>query len=341
MMDIILTSLGFIASALLAGVMGFAIQRGATCTVAAVNEVVEKRQFRRLLAMVEASVWVAGGLLIAQSLHLLGNMPAGYPVTSFTVLGGALLGLGAFVNGACVFGAIARLGSGQWAYAVTPVGFYVGCLSADYVFSPPVFQKLAHGSVVLQAPSWVAVAFVAFALWRLGLPLFAAMRRKSHDPAGHGSPAQFGRVIAMRVWSPHAATTVIGITFFFMLLLVGAWAYTDVLMELARSMMARSLVARSVLLAALLLGAMLGGWTAGLFRSTPISGRSLLVCFTGGMLMAWGSLLIPGGNDGLILVGMPLLWPYAWLAFATMCLSIGLAMLARKALAQPIAGQSA
>jgi toxin CptA len=302
---------------------------------------VEKRRFTRLLAMAEASVWVTGGLLIAQSLHLPGTMPAGYPVTGFTVLGGALLGLGALVNGACVFGAIARLGSGQWAYAVTPVGFYLACLTADYVFSPPAFTKLAHGSFVLQAPSWVAVAFVVFALWRLGRPLSANMRRQSHDVAGHAFPAPFGRMIAMRVWSPHAATTVIGITFFFMLLLAGAWAYTDVLMELARSMMARSLVARSVLLAALLLGAMLGGWTAGLFRSTPVSGRQLLACLAGGMLMGWGSLLIPGGNDGLILVGMPLLWPYAWLAFATMCLSIGLAMIARKALAQPVAEQGA
>ena len=42
--------------------------------------------------------------------------------------------------------------------------------------------------------------------------------------------------------------------------------------------------------------------------------------------MAFGSLLIPGGNDGLILVGMPLLWPYAWAAFATMCLTIAAAM---------------
>ena len=36
--------------------------------------------------------------------------------------------------------------------------------------------------------------------------------------------------------------------------------------------------------------------------------------------------LIPGSNDGLILVGMPLLWPYAWLAIATMCLAIWAAM---------------
>lgn len=52
----------------------------------------------------------------------------------------------------------------------------------------------------------------------------------------------------------------------------------------------------------------------------------LLKCFSGGLLMGWGSLLIPGGNDGLVLVGIPLLWPYAWVAFLTMCVSIGVAL---------------
>jgi toxin CptA len=107
-----------------------------------------------------------------------------------------------------------------------------------------------------------------------------------------------------------------------MLLLVGAWAYTDVLAELARGMM-HSLLARALLLLCLLLGAVLGGWTAGRFRHTPIGPAAVFRCLAGGVLMGWGSLLIPGGNDGLILVGMPLLWPYAWVAFATMCVSIG------------------
>jgi len=48
--------------------------------------------------------------------------------------------------------------------------------------------------------------------------------------------------------------------------------------------------------------------------------------------MAWGSLLIPGSNDGLILVGMPLLWPYAWLAFGTMCVTIAAALWLRRRL---------
>jgi toxin CptA len=49
--------------------------------------------------------------------------------------------------------------------------------------------------------------------------------------------------------------------------------------------------------------------------------------------MGWGTLLIPGGNDGLILVGLPLAWPYAWAAFATMVATIAGAMLAARRLA--------
>jgi len=54
------------------------------------------------------------------------------------------------------------------------------------------------------------------------------------------------------------------------------------------------------------------------------------------VLMGWGSLLLPGGNDGLILVGMPLGWPYAWLAIATMCATIAVAQLAGHRFAQPL-----
>lgn len=315
-MEIVLNSLAFAIAALCAGVMGFAIQRGGTCTVAAMDEVVGKRRFNRLIALAEASLWVAGGLLVAQSLHLLGQMPAGYALSQWTVFGGVLLGLGAYVTGACVFGAIARLGSGEWSYVAAPVGFYVGCASVGVVFSPPAAHKLAEDSPIFQAPMWVALPFVCFVAWRLLRPLLA--RR----------PAL--KELAGKVWSPHAATTVIGIAFLLMLLLVGSWAYTEVLADLARGM-ASSLVAKGLLLLALFLGAMWGGWTAGRFRSQRVSTVMLLRCFAGGAMMGWGTLLIPGANDGLILVGMPLLWPYAWLAFATMCVSIGAALLVQRA----------
>jgi Sulphur transport len=308
-MEVVMASLAFLVAAACAGVMGYAIQRGATCTVAAVDEVLSRGSANRLTSLLEASLWVAGGLLVAQALGMLPAMPAGHALSGWTVAGGTLLGLGAWVNRACVFGAIARFGSGEWTYAVTPLGYYVGCLTVGAVFAPPAHAPLPQGSPVLQAPAWAAVAFLVYAAGRIAWPL----RREGW------------RGLAARVWAPHAATIVIGIAFVAMLLLVGgSWAYTDVLAELARGM-AGSLPARIVLLLALLLGAVAGGWTAGRLRSTRVVPVQLLRCFSGGVLMAWGSLLIPGSNDGLILVGMPLLWPYAWVAFGTMCVVIALA----------------
>ena len=63
-------------------------------------------------------------------------MPVGYAVTGWTIAGGALLGLGAFVGRACVFGAIARFGNGEWSYLMVPVGFFAGCATVGPLFMP-------------------------------------------------------------------------------------------------------------------------------------------------------------------------------------------------------------
>ena len=324
-MEIALNSLAFIGAALCAGIMGFAIQRGGTCTVAAVDEVIDMRKADRLIALAEASLWVAGGLALASAMHWPLKMPAGYSVTLWTVLGGALLGFGAFINQACVFGAIARFGSGEWAYLATPAGFYAGCASVESTFMPAPAQLLAEVSPVLRGSGWIGWLFLVFVGWRVLKPAL-----------GVRTPAR-ARQLAAKVWTPHAATTVIGIAFFFMLLLVGSWAYTETLADLARMHMSAGLAAKLVLLLALLGGAWWGGKTAGRFRSLRVGSAQLARCFTGGLLMGWGSLLIPGSNDGLILIGMPLLWPYAWLAFGTMCSTVAAALLVRKAMAPRLA----
>ena len=312
-------SAAWLVSILCVGVMGFAIQRGATCTVAAVDEVLSNRRAHRLMAMLEASLWVAGGLALAQLAHLPGSMPGGYEISAWTVVGGALLGLGAWANGACVFGAVARLGSGQWAYAATPLGFYAGCLTVPPLFAPTAANKLVDPSPLFQAAELFALLFVAFVLWRLR-PGLLALR----------SPDKF-HGLGQKVWAPHAATVVIGISFVSTLLLAGRWAYTDVLADLAQAMDLKTAAGVVSLLPVLLLlalyaGALIGGLTAGCWQSTRVSAAQLLRCFAGGAVMAWGSLLVPGSNDGLILIGIPLLRPYAWLAFASMVVAIALAM---------------
>lgn len=294
--------------------MGYAIQRGGTCMVAAVDEMLNARRAHRLAAILEASLWVAGGLALAQLLHVAGSMPPGFAANAWTVVGGALLGLGAWVNQACVFGAIARLGSGDWAYAATPLGFYAGCLSVQALFSRPAAVALAETSPISGAAAVLGPLFVAYALWRLW-PGLVALRKPGRVQA-----------LAQKVWSPHTATIVIGASFVVTLLLAGNWAYTDVLTKLAR-MQGNPGLLPLLLFAALYTGALLGGLTAGRWRSTRPLAAQLLRCFCGGALMGWGSLLIPGSNDGLILIGIPTLRPYAWLAFTSMFIVIALAMI--------------
>ncbi len=136
----------FVAAVICAGLMGFAIQRGATCTVAAVEEIIRGGKASRLVALIEASAWVAAGMIVAQQIGWLKQLPAGYAINHWTAIGAILLGLGAYVNRACVFGAIARLGSGEWAYLATPIGFYLGCLGVTWLFKNTTHEQLLSKS---------------------------------------------------------------------------------------------------------------------------------------------------------------------------------------------------
>jgi len=149
--------LAFLLAAGCAAAMGFAIQRGATCAVVAVEEVLSEGRVTRLAAMAEAALWVAGGLFLARALGLLTAVPAGsYALTGWTVLGGVLLGLGAYVNGACAFGSVARLGRGEWAFLATQAGFFLGCLTFGPVIGGAP-APLPQSSPVPQAPAAFAL----------------------------------------------------------------------------------------------------------------------------------------------------------------------------------------
>src|SRR5689334_13693349 len=107
------TAIAWLAAGACALVMGAAIQRGATCMVAAIGELVLSRRATRLVSLLEAALWVAAGLALLRLLRLEPALPSAHALGAWTVAGAALLGLGAWVNRACVFGTIARFGSGE------------------------------------------------------------------------------------------------------------------------------------------------------------------------------------------------------------------------------------
>lgn len=292
-----------------AGLMGYAVQRGATCMVVAMDEVVRERRATRFVALIEAAAIVATGIVLARLSGLLDMLPKVYAVSGWTIAGGVVMGMGAFIAGSCVFGAIAKLGSGNWSYALVPVGFFAGTLVARMLGMETAPVRLANHSPLVGGAELVAAPLLALAAWRLW----------------QSGRALLGGQFRAYVWSPHVATGVIGLTFVVLLFAVGPWAYTELLAELARRM-AHDVPLRLALFAALLGGAILGGWTAGWLGAVRPTAGAMARCLAGGALMGLGGALVPGTNDSLLLLGVPLIAPYALVALASMAGTIALAL---------------
>src|SRR3990167_6163071 len=107
-----------IASALLpvlallcAALIGFAAHRGSLCNVRAVAEIMTGGSAHMLSSLVQAALWVTlltglGALLLGMAPHpVLAPRPA-----AWALLGGALFGVGAAINGGCSLSTLHRLG---------------------------------------------------------------------------------------------------------------------------------------------------------------------------------------------------------------------------------------
>jgi uncharacterized membrane protein YedE/YeeE len=157
-------TVAFLIALTAVGTMGFANQRGSTCTFAVLEEVVLKRRFKRLIALFEASFWVGAGFVLLNAAGLLDTIPVNYAAGTGTIAGGVLFGIGAFVNKACIFGTVARLGSGELSYLATPLGFYLGSLATAYFPGP---AQLDDRSPLIAASTWLAVLVIPLIFVRI------------------------------------------------------------------------------------------------------------------------------------------------------------------------------
>lgn len=290
-------------------VIGMAIQRGNTCTVVAFDDIVHHGSWDRFLSIVYTWFWVAGGLALLAVAT--GFRPSAhvFPVTAWSMIGGLILGIGAVVNGACTTGTIARIGSGEYAYLLTIAGFFVGCLLAPRVFG--------HGATthVASVPESTSVSHPALPL--IGLVVVALITARRLIAGPHESFGQFLR----SSWDPRTAVLIIAVLFVAMVQIYAAWAYTELLGDIAHGDTHESLH-QLTLLGALLAGAVVAGRTMrGKRLIGPLAPR-VIRCFLGGLIMGVGFSLAPGAFDALTLYGQPLLLPFAWVVMAASYASI-------------------
>jgi toxin CptA len=304
--------LAFVLALLAIFAMGFFVQRGATCMVATVEEVITRGKWNRAGALAEAAVWSTGVLLIASALGAMMAIPQAFEAGWMSVIGGALLGFGAWLNGACVFGTIARLGNGELRMAGTLLGYPAG----TFLFASLAEMRLPS------LPAHAAGPAVAMALGATFATLFLVRAGLAWRSSGFAGP----RRIVLTIQQPWPATVLIGMTVAAAYLLVGgAWTWMDVFNALPHGNF-MNIDWRATLFAALVAGSIVGGITGGHLKLELPRLHAFIACLAGGALMAAGSLLIPGYNDGLILFGASFLLPHAILALAAMAGAIGTAI---------------
>ncbi|MCH9666291.1 MAG: YeeE/YedE family protein [Actinomycetia bacterium] len=301
--------LALLVALVLVFVMGVAIQRGNTCTVVAIDDIVHRQSWDRLLAIVYTWFWVAGGLTLVALATGVRPTPQVVPITVWSVAGGLLLGIGAVINGACTTGSVARIGSGEYAFGLTLIGFYLGC-----VIAPHLFGRLAT-THVRSTPALTSLDYPIPTLLGLGVVTALTVRRLVLGP--HESFREFLR----NAWDPRTATFIIGLLFVALVQVFGPWAYTELLGDVSRGI-GDLAIERIALLVVMLAGAVVAGRSMkGAKLIGPLAPR-VIRCFCGGIIMGAGFAVAPGAFDGLTLYGQPLLLPFAWAVMGASYVSI-------------------
>jgi hypothetical protein len=282
---------GMALLAVLGFVLGFALNHGSICTVIATTELVSERRSARSIALVECAVWAA---LVYAILEQSPAMPQGWSPLPYLVAGAMLLGIGIYVNGACVFGSVGHFGNGNIDFGFTFLGIfavlYIESLLGLLPAQPPISASVPLGPVLL------AIALSAILALRLGVSL--------------RSESNFRRLTL--------AMGAIGITFTILAVLAPRFSITTsvgsiVSIPVAGAVTSVCMFGGSLVSARLRERRFMLEWPT----IENIVRRTL-----GGILMGLGAALIPGGNDTLLMIGFPMAAWQAALAYVLLVASL-------------------
>ena len=274
---------------LLGFVLGFALNHGSICTVIATRELVSEKRPARFIALVECAVWAA---LVYAILGTSPTMQQGWSPLGYLVPAAMLFGIGTYVNGACVFGSVGHFGNGDIDFGFAFLGIfavsYIASLFGLLPDQPPTSAVLPVGLLPL------AIALLAILALRLLLSL--------------GSESNF--------WRLTLSMGAIGITFTILAIFAPGFSITAsvgsiISIPVAGAAIAVCMFGGSLVSARLMKRRFILKWPT----IETIVRRTL-----GGILMGVGALLIPGGNDTLLMIGFPM---GAWQAALAYALFVG------------------
>ena len=317
-MVLVLVSLG------LAALLGFAAHRASICTVRAVAEVMSTGRAYYFVSFGKSVLWV---LAVAVPLFWIdpGNALRlqGWELSSQSLLGGLMFGMGAVLNGGCSFSTLARLADGQLRMLATLTAFTLGVLleleivRAGYLSNPLPGPSLIHHV----APYAGALSMLLW-LWAI----YEARRLWQTRPPGY----RLKDLVLGRQYRLSTAAMLMGLASGTLYLIHGAWTYTGALRQGVEGLVIAGETPTPVrvsLLAAVFAGMLLSTRQRGSFRLDWRMSPAWAMNFLGGMLMGIGATLVPGGNDALVLYAIPMSSIHAWPAYGALLTGIAIAVL--------------
>jgi hypothetical protein len=303
MIDWLPAVLGALALVLIL-VLGFAAQRAGMCTVNAVAELMTTGRAYLLASFFKAALWAAAIYGIVTLLS--SGMAHGFRVyapPALSIVGGLVFGAGAAINGGCSMSTLQRLADGDLWMGLTLGGMAAGFLlwsliDASFMFAHATELPVAWAALGPWAiPAIAAVGALAIwegtRLWRTR-PRDRSLLRLSLSPAYRLS----------------TAALLIGACGGALYGLKGMWSYTNWLREAVEAFHRHTMgpgAFQFLLFASLLGGMVLSSVLRRSFRLRHVPPPVRIRRFGGGLLMGFGAGAIPGGNDALLLTGLPTL----------------------------------
>jgi uncharacterized membrane protein YedE/YeeE len=307
-----------LALSMIAVAIGFSIERASICMVKPVAEIFTTHRAFMLISFAKTIVWIE--LVTIPLTWLFPDVRANRHILGFSwaaVTGGIVFGIGAAVNRACAISILSRLGEGELSMLLTIAAMLFGAAIASDVAglsNSAIQQPLAN----LDEPSVAAACFLVLAsawaardVWRLWRAW----------PEG----ASLGQILFASPYRLSAAAAVLGISNGVLYALHGSWAYTTAIQReigLGPIGSEKPGADQWLLVGSLLAGAAFSAIQRGRFQLAWRPSAAWAQNIMGGALMGFGAFFIPGGNDVLLLQGIPSLSPPALLALVAMIIGI-------------------
>ncbi len=291
-------------SLLMGAILGFSAHRAGLCTVKAAAEVLTTRRGHFLWSFLKSAAWVMALTAVVGAFGHPANFTR-WPLTGLSVLGGVLFGVGAGLNGGCTFSTLTRAVDGNIGLWITVAGWPIGMWVATAL---PLSHPMPVVVPQLDYPFAILLLLCIALLWESILIVRRFWRKhKLH------------RVLGASVYTLSAGAALVGISNAVIIEATGPWSFSSTILcgigARSSTSCAQPVLAWGILGTAIL-GMAFSSLQRGSFSLHLPRAGSALRHGAGGVLMGLGTVLVPGGNDGMILFAIPSLSPHALPAYA-------------------------